>query len=91
MKYAEDTWNWIKGVGYITDDGNVYDGGHVEHNCTDINKAQYSYNAAVLIQGLAFLYNYVSRLRSLGSHPLFSISTVLEVDSSTPSIVAHGR
>ena len=48
------------GVGYITDDWDVYDGAHVEHNCTDFNKAQYSYNPAVLIQGMAFMWNFVS-------------------------------
>jgi mannan endo-1,6-alpha-mannosidase len=37
----------------------VYDGGHVEKNCTDINKATFSYNAAILLQGAAFMYNYV--------------------------------
>jgi mannan endo-1,6-alpha-mannosidase len=38
----------------------VYDGGHVKHNCTDINKAQFSYNVAILLQGSAYMYNYVS-------------------------------
>lgn len=50
------------GVGYITDEWDVYDGANVEHNCTNINKSQFSYNAAVLIQGLAFMYDYVSFL-----------------------------
>lgn len=56
-KYAEETYDWIAGVNYISDKWDVYDGGHVEENCTDINKAQFSYNAAVLIQGMAFLWN----------------------------------
>ncbi|SPO07441.1 probable DFG5 protein [Cephalotrichum gorgonifer] len=56
-KLAEETWDWIQGVGYITDEWDVYDGGHIGHNCTDINKLQYSYNAAVLIQGAAFMWN----------------------------------
>lgn len=38
----------------------VYDGGRVQANCTDINKLTFSYNAAVLTQGAAFMYNYVS-------------------------------
>ena len=38
----------------------MYDGGHVQANCTDINKAQFSYNSAILLQGSAFMYNYVS-------------------------------
>lgn len=58
-EYAEDTWNWLWGVNYIDHDTwHVYDGGHVEKNCTDVNKATFSYNAAILLQGCAFLYNY---------------------------------
>ena len=59
VEWAEKTWDWMVGVGYIDDKYNVYDGGHVEHNCTDINRAQFSYNVAVFAQGVAYLYNYV--------------------------------
>ena len=38
----------------------VYDGAHVENNCTDITKTQFSYAAAILTEGAAFMYNYVS-------------------------------
>lgn len=54
---AEDSWKWLTEVGYINEDNSVFDGGHVEQNCTDINKAQFSYNAAVLLEGAAHLYN----------------------------------
>lgn len=37
---------------------NIYDGGHVEHNCTDINRAQFSYNNGVFLLGAAYMYNY---------------------------------
>ncbi|KAK4171186.1 glycosyl hydrolase family 76-domain-containing protein [Triangularia setosa] len=56
-EWAERTWTWLTNVGYITEDFRVYDGAHVEQNCTDINKAQFSYNAGVLLQSAAFLYN----------------------------------
>lgn len=39
---------------------NIYDGAHVEQNCTDINKAQFSYNNAVYLIGAAHMYNHVS-------------------------------
>ncbi|KAF3353889.1 hypothetical protein VD0004_g5771 [Verticillium dahliae] len=56
---AEETWDWLWGVNYIDHENwRVYDGGHIEHNCTDINKATFSYNIAVLMQGAAFMYNY---------------------------------
>lgn len=60
---AEKTYDWLWSVNYIDHDTyKVYDGGHVEHNCTDINKAQFSYSIAVLTQATAFLWNIVSSL-----------------------------
>ncbi|KAM6520187.1 hypothetical protein FALCPG4_013740 [Fusarium falciforme] len=60
-KYAEETWDWLWAVEYIDHENwRVYDGGHVEKNCTDINKATFSYNAAILLQGAAFMYNYTN-------------------------------
>ncbi|KAH8846847.1 hypothetical protein MCOR27_007692 [Pyricularia oryzae] len=58
---AEKTYDWLWSVNYIDHDTyKVYDGGHVEHNCTDINKAQFSYSIAVLTQATAFLWNITS-------------------------------
>ncbi|PSR99081.1 glycoside hydrolase [Coniella lustricola] len=58
--WAHDTYTWIKAKEYIDADYNVYDGAHVETNCTDVNKAQFSYNAGMLLQGAAFMYNWTS-------------------------------
>ncbi|KAL2262695.1 hypothetical protein VTK26DRAFT_402 [Humicola hyalothermophila] len=59
--WAEKTFDWLWGVGYIDHESwAVYDGGHVEENCTDINRAQFSYNAALLLHGSAFMYNYTN-------------------------------
>ncbi|KAH6605530.1 glycoside hydrolase family 76 [Trichoderma cornu-damae] len=58
-KHAEAAWDWLWGVGYIDHESwLVYDGAHVEKNCTDINHATFSYNAAILTHGAAFMYNY---------------------------------
>ncbi|GKU14863.1 unnamed protein product, partial [Fusarium langsethiae] len=40
--------------------GAVYDGAQVSDNCTTTNKYQWSYNAASLSMGLAYLYNSTS-------------------------------
>ncbi|KAM0333394.1 hypothetical protein ACHAQA_002055 [Verticillium albo-atrum] len=56
--WAEKTWDWMVGVGYMDAEYNIYDGGHVEHNCTDLNKAQFSYNNGVFLLGAAHMYNY---------------------------------
>lgn len=60
--YAElagRTFDLMEKLGYVDADWNVYDGAHLP-DCTDVNKAQFSYNAAMLMQGAAFMYNYVS-------------------------------
>jgi mannan endo-1,6-alpha-mannosidase len=57
--WAERTWDWLVRLHYIDDQYNVYDGAHIEDNCTGIDKAQFSYNAAVLAEGLAYMYAYV--------------------------------
>lgn len=62
--WAEKTWDWIQGVGYIDEDWNVFDGGHGKYNCTDIVKAQFSANVAILIHGAAMMYNHVCQLSS---------------------------
>ncbi|KAL9943340.1 hypothetical protein D7B24_005142 [Verticillium nonalfalfae] len=56
--WADKTWDWMTSVGFIDSEYNIYDGGHVEHNCTDINKAQFSYNNGVFLLGAAHMYNY---------------------------------
>ncbi|KAK0626880.1 glycoside hydrolase [Immersiella caudata] len=58
--WAEKTWDWMVGVGFMDAEYNIYDGGHVEHNCTDINKAQFSYNNGVFLLGAAYMYNYTN-------------------------------
>ena len=63
-KVAESTWDWMMGIGFIDPTTMaIYDGAHVETNCTDIDKQEFSYNNAVLTQGAAFMYNYASRSR----------------------------
>ncbi|KAI2624076.1 glycoside hydrolase family 76 protein [Xylaria nigripes] len=58
--WAEKTWDWVVGVGLIDDQFNIFDGAHVETNCTDVNRAQFSYNNAVFLLGAAYMYNFTS-------------------------------
>lgn len=66
---ARSTFQWMKDVGFIDPDYNVWDGAHVEKDCKDINHAQFSYTAAILLQGAAFMWDFVS---SLNNHSLLS-------------------
>ncbi|KAI1170993.1 glycoside hydrolase family 76 protein [Nemania sp. FL0916] len=54
------TWDWLISVKYIDDQWNVYDGADISDNCTTITKQQFSYNAGILLQGAAYLWNYTS-------------------------------
>ncbi|TVY59637.1 Mannan endo-1,6-alpha-mannosidase DCW1 [Lachnellula suecica] len=58
--HAVSTFDWIQNVGYMTADYTVYDGGHTEYNCTDINHIEFSYNSAVWLLGAANMYNYTN-------------------------------
>ncbi|EKD20933.1 glycosyl hydrolase family 76 [Drepanopeziza brunnea f. sp. 'multigermtubi' MB_m1] len=58
--HAVQTWDWITSVGFIDKDYNVFDGGHIGHNCTDINRVQFSYNIAIWLLGAANMYNYTN-------------------------------
>lgn len=58
---AESTFQWLRDVGLVDEHYNVWDGAHTGHDCKDINRAQFSYNAAILLQGSAFMYDVVSQ------------------------------
>lgn len=55
---AEKTWDWVVNIGLMDKDYNIFDGAHVQTNCTDINRAQFSYNNGVFLLGAAYMYNF---------------------------------
>lgn len=59
-EYAGKTWDFLVRLKYIDAEYNVFDGGHYPKQCLDVNRAQFSYNAAILMQGAAYLYNYTN-------------------------------
>lgn len=56
---AIKTYDLLTSIGLVTDDFDVYDGLTVPE-CDSINKFQFSYVAATLLEGAAYTYNYVS-------------------------------
>lgn len=62
VDWAEKVWDWQTAVGFIDDQYNVFDGGHIEHNCTDIDRTTWSYNGGIFVYGAANMYNLVCRL-----------------------------
>ncbi|KAI0017957.1 glycoside hydrolase family 76 protein [Xylariomycetidae sp. FL0641] len=58
--WAERVWDWSAGVGLVDAGFRVRDGaGDADGaNCSQVNPAQYSYNAAAYLHGAAHLYAY---------------------------------
>lgn len=57
-EWAEKTWDWMIGVGFIDKFWRVRDGAHIGTNCTDIIPYLFTYNAGGFILGAAAMYNY---------------------------------
>lgn len=90
-EWADKTYTWMEGVGYLAADGSIYDGAHVEQNCTDINKVQFSYTLGVFLQGAAHMFNstdgnalWLDRVSTLVN----AASTFVDADTCLPVEVA---
>ncbi|KXJ89888.1 mannan endo-1,6-alpha-mannosidase DCW1 [Microdochium bolleyi] len=57
LDLAERTYDLLKELKYIDENFEVHDGGHEKKQCKDINKLTFSYNAAILMQSCAYMYN----------------------------------
>lgn len=68
---AKKVWDWIKNdVKYVVNENGEYkinDGGHVDHNCQDVDKTQWSYIFGVFISGHAYLYSHTNDSQWLDS------------------------
>lgn len=60
-KWVEKGWDWLTSVGLIEDDFKVYDSVWLGNgvNCSDINRLQFSYAPAVLLEAAAYMSNQV--------------------------------
>lgn len=58
--WAERTYDWMSTVGLIDQSYYVYDGSDDLLNCSQINGLQWSYNAGVMLNGAATMWNIVS-------------------------------
>ena len=60
--WAGVTWDWMIGTGFMDPETYyVYDGAHIETNCSDIVPYQWSYNAGAFLHGAAAMYNFTER------------------------------
>lgn len=79
------TWDWLIELKYIDDKWNVYDGADISNNCTQVSPLQFSYNAGILLQGAAYLWNYVS-LVVIHQSPTIQQWATLNISCQLPSI-----
>ncbi|KAK4227130.1 putative glycoside hydrolase [Podospora fimiseda] len=77
--WATKTWDWTVAMGYIDADYNIFDGAHTDFNCTDINRAQFSYTAAAFIQGAGFMYSFTNGAQFWADHLQYLTNRTLEV------------
>ena len=61
-EWATTIYDWIEGVGFIDENYNVYDGASCAGttNCTEIDEAQWTYNAGIFMHGAAVMYNHTN-------------------------------
>lgn len=57
---ARSMWEWLRRIGLIDAEYNVWDGVHFGNDCKDMHYMQLSYQPAVLLQGAAFMWSLVS-------------------------------
>ncbi|KAI1343496.1 mannan endo-1,6-alpha-mannosidase DCW1 [Xylariaceae sp. FL0016] len=60
--WATKIFEWEQSVNFINDDYNVLDGaGNGDgDNCTEVNQAQFTYNAGLFLYGAAHMYNHTN-------------------------------
>lgn len=56
--WADRAWHWMVATKLITSDYEVYDGSDDVDNCANQNQQRWSYNAGILLNGAAAMYNY---------------------------------
>ncbi|KAH6648990.1 cell wall glycosyl hydrolase [Truncatella angustata] len=56
--WAEKVYDWMSDTGLITEDFKVFDGAQVDSNCTELDQAQWTYNAGIFLHGSAVMYNF---------------------------------
>jgi mannan endo-1,6-alpha-mannosidase len=58
--WAIKVYDWTSAIGLLTPDYLVYDGTHLEDNCSKQDRTQWTYNNGIFMLGAAAMYNFVS-------------------------------
>lgn len=58
--WAVKIYDWMSDIGFLDDEGNVYDGAEDDDDCSAVVKVQWTYNAGLFMEGSAAMYNYTN-------------------------------
>ncbi|KAI1392370.1 glycoside hydrolase family 76 protein [Hypoxylon trugodes] len=64
--WAVKTWDWMVGVKLMDDNYRVYDGTHIEDNCTTLTPYEFSYNVGAFLLGAAAMVEYSNTTKNSG-------------------------
>ncbi|KAH6645836.1 family 76 glycoside hydrolase [Truncatella angustata] len=56
--WAIRTWDWMVNVQFMDESYHIYDGSHIEVNCSKVVPYQFSYNAGSFLLGAAAMYAF---------------------------------
>ncbi|KAI0172532.1 glycoside hydrolase family 76 protein [Hypoxylon sp. FL1284] len=88
--WAVRTWDWMVGVKFIDENYRVYDGGHIEDNCTNITPYEFSYNVGAFLLGSAAMVAYTNDSNQTGEAEMWR-ERVDGLLNSTEDIFFYGN
>ena len=87
--WAERIFEWEQRIGLIGPLFHVFDGAHIEDNCTTVDAGQWSYNSALFLHGAAAMYSYTNG-SSLWAHRVGMLLNATQTQFFTPYANASG-
>ncbi|KAI2466744.1 glycoside hydrolase family 76 protein [Annulohypoxylon bovei var. microspora] len=88
--WAVKTWDWMVNVRFIDTNYRIYDGGHIEDNCTTITPYEFSYNVGAFLLGTAAMVEYSNITNQTGDVEMWS-ERVDGILNSTEQIFFYGN
>lgn len=88
--WAVRTWDWMVNVKFIDDNYRIYDGAHIDDNCTTITPYEFSYNVGAFLLGSAAMVEYSNKSKQAGDVDMWR-ERVDGILNSTENIFFYGN
>ncbi|KAI8627945.1 glycosyl hydrolase family 76-domain-containing protein [Xylariaceae sp. FL1651] len=62
--WAIRTWDWMVSVKFLDATYRIYDGGHIQDNCSHITPYEFSYNVGAFLLGAAAMVEYSDKMQN---------------------------